>query len=60
MIGLKIEVSCTVGGWKSFPQATDPIYVDAGPFAGYSFAYFRGHDGLLFELFEVPQKQTSS
>lgn len=34
---------------------TDPIHVDAGPFAGYSFAYFKGHDGLTFELFEVPQ-----
>lgn len=45
---------------KGIEFTTDPIYVDAGPFAGYSFAYFKGHDNLLFELFEVPHTQISS
>ncbi len=44
---------------KGIEFTTDPIYVNAGPFAGYSFAYFRGHDGLLFELFEVPRPNRS-
>ena len=42
---------------KGIEFTTDPIYVGAGPFAGYSFAYFRGHDDLLFEFFEVPRQK---
>ena len=32
---------------------TDPIHLDSGPFTGCSFAYFWGHDDLMFEVFEV-------
>lgn len=31
----------------------EPIRLTDGPLAGHGFAYFRGHDNLLFELSEV-------
>lgn len=34
-----------------------PIRIDEGPLAGYAFAYFKGHDGISFELFEVPSRE---
>jgi len=33
----------------------EPIRLTSGPFAGCAFAYFWGHDGLMFEVFEVPK-----
>jgi catechol 2,3-dioxygenase-like lactoylglutathione lyase family enzyme len=49
-----IETTCKLLAAKGISLNAPPIHVNDGPSAGYSFAYFQGHDGLSFELFEVP------